>query len=64
MIFEVTVPDEWTPGLTLAMQKLMQQAVRTSCPVITCLRPDVTVEQLQDIYQRIEALVQESGLAA
>ena len=64
MNIEVVVPDDWTPGLTLAMQQLMQHAVRTGWPLITCLRQDATPEQIQDIDQRIRALVRDSGLAA
>ena len=64
MKIEVTVPDEWTPELTLAVQQLLQRAVRSGWPLIICLRPDATAEQMTDIYQRIRALVQDSGLAA
>jgi hypothetical protein len=28
-VSEVIVPDEWTPGPTLAMQQLFQQAMRS-----------------------------------
>jgi hypothetical protein len=61
---EVVVPDEWTPGLTLAMQQLLQQAVRNGWPLITCLRPDATAEQIEEIDHQIRVLVQDSGLAA
>ena len=64
MKIEVVVPDEWTPGLTLAMQQLMQQAVRSGWPLITCLRREATAEQIEEIDHRIRALVQDSGLAA
>jgi hypothetical protein len=64
MMIEVMVPDEWTPGLTLATQQLLQQAIRSGWPVITCVRQDVTAEQMEDIYRRIVALVSASGLAA
>lgn len=64
MKIEVVVPDEWTPGLTLAMQQLLQHAVRSGYPIISVLRPDATPEQLQDVYQRIGTVVRESGLAA
>ena len=64
MKIEVVVPDEWTPGLTLAMQQLLQQAVRSGYPIISVIRPDATPEQIQDVYQRIGTVVRESGLAA
>ena len=64
MQIEVVVPDEWTPGLTLAMQQLLQHAVRSGYPIISVIRPDATPEQIQDIYQRIGTVVRDSGLAA
>jgi hypothetical protein len=64
MMIEVMVPDEWTPGLTLATQQLLQKAVRSGWPVITCLRQDATADQIEDVYRRIGALVSEAGLAA
>ena len=64
MNIEVTVPDEWTPALTLTVQQLLRQAVSSGWPLIICLRPDVTPEQMADINQRIRGLVSDSGLAA
>ncbi len=64
MNIEVTVPDEWSPALTLTVQQLRQQAVRSGWPLIICLRPDVTPEQMADINQRVRGLVSGSGLAA
>ncbi len=64
MKIEVVVPDEWTPGLTLATQQLLQHAVRSGYPIISVLRPDATPEQIQDVYQRIGTVVRKSGLAA
>lgn len=64
MKIEVIVPDEWTPGLTLAMQQLLQRAVSSGWPLITCLRPDATAEEIEEIDHQIRVLVQNSGLAA
>lgn len=64
MKIEVIVPDEWTPGLTLAMQQLLQRAVSSGWPLITCLRPDATAEEIEEIDHQIRVLVQDSGLAA
>jgi hypothetical protein len=61
---EVTVPDEWTPGLTLAMQRMLQQAVRSGWPRITCLRREATADQIEETDHQIRALVRDSGLAA
>ena len=46
------------------MEQLLQHAVRTGWPLIVCLRPDVTPEQMADINERVRGLVQDSGLAA
>lgn len=64
MKIEVIVPDEWTPGLTLAMQQLLQRAVSSGWPLVTCLRPDATAEEIEEIDHQIRVLVQDSGLAA
>lgn len=64
MNIEVTVPDEWPPGLTMAMQQLLQRAVRSGWPLITCLRPEATADQIEEINRQIRVLVQDSGLAA
>lgn len=64
MDIQISVPDEWSPQLTLAMQQLLQHAVHSGWPLITCLRPDVTPQQLQDISQKINALVKDAGLSA
>jgi hypothetical protein len=64
MVIEVTVPDDWTPGQTLATRQLLQQVIRTAQPVITAVRKDVTADQLKDVQDRIEALIREAGLQA
>jgi hypothetical protein len=61
---EINVPDEWTPGLTLAIPQLLPHAVRSGRPLITCLSPDATAEQIEAVDHQIRALVQDSGLAA
>jgi hypothetical protein len=64
MDMRITVPGDWSPQLTLAMQQLLQHALHSGWPLITCLQPDVTPEQLQDISPKISAVVQDAGLAA
>jgi hypothetical protein len=64
MIIEVAVPDDWTPGQALAVRQLLQHALRNAQPVIALVRKDVTPDELQDIYNRIGALIRESGLEA
>ncbi len=60
---EVTVPDEWTSGLTLARQQLLR-AVRDGWPLVTCPSHEATAGQIEEIDHRTRALVQDSGLAA
>ena len=62
MNIEVAVPDDWTVGQTFAVQQLLQHAVRNAQPVIALVRKDITPEQLQDIYRRIEEVICEAGL--
>ena len=64
MIIEVAVPEDWTPGQALAVRQLLQHALRNAQPVIALVRKDVTPDELQDIYNRIGALIRESGLEA
>ena len=63
MIIEVAVPDDWTPGQALAVRQLLQRAMRGAQLVICPVREDVTPDQLRDIYERIGAVIRESGLA-
>lgn len=62
MVIEIIAPDDWSPGQTLAVQQLFQHVVRGAQPVICSVREDITPEQLEDIYHRINALIRESGL--
>ena len=64
MTIEVKVPDEWSPGMALATRALLQEAFRCGFPVIAFVRPDVTPDQLKEVYRRVEELIRESGLAA
>jgi hypothetical protein len=62
MTIEIAVPDDWTPGQVLAMRQLLQHAVATAQPVVAFVRKDIAPDQLTEIYERINALVQETGL--
>lgn len=62
MVIEIVAPDDWSPGQTLAVQRLFQRVVRGAQPVVCSVREDVTPEQLEDIYHRINTLIRESGL--
>ncbi len=62
MNIEIVVPDDWTPGQAMAVRQLLQHAVSNAQPVIALIRKDITAEQLQDIYRRIEDVIREAGL--
>jgi hypothetical protein len=64
VVVEIDVPDDWTPGQILTMRQLLQHAVRTAVPVITMVRKDVTADQLEEVYDGIQALICEAGLQA
>ena len=64
MEIQISVPDEWSPQLALAMQQLLQHAMHSGWPLITCLRPDITPDQLKDISLKVTAMVKDAGLAA
>ena len=63
MIIELAVPDDWTPGQVLAVRQLLQHAIHNAQPVICPVREDITPDQLHDIYERVHAMIRESGLA-
>jgi hypothetical protein len=64
MIIEVSVPDDWTAGQSLAVRQLLQHGLVSAQPVICFVRPDVTPDQLTDIYGRLNTVIRESGLEA
>jgi hypothetical protein len=64
MNIEIIVPEEWTPGQALAMRQLLQQAMQTGQPVIAFVRKDVSPDKLKEIYDQINALIEEAGLQA
>jgi hypothetical protein len=63
MIIEVAAPDDWTPGPVLAVRQLLQQAMCNAQPLICPVREDVTADQLHGIYDRVRAVIRDSGLA-
>ena len=64
MNIEIALPEEWTPGQALAMRQLLQHGVHTGEPIIAFVRKDVSAEQLKEVYDRVNALIQEAGLQA
>ncbi len=64
MVIEIRVPDDWTPGLTLAIRQLVQGTCDEGFPIVTLVKKDVTAAELTAISDRIKALVADAGLAA
>jgi hypothetical protein len=64
MVIEIKVPDDWPPGLGLAVAQLLRQALREGFPVVAAIRPDVTDEELKDAYARVREVIANAGLAA
>jgi hypothetical protein len=44
------------------MRQLIQHSMRGAQPVIAVVRKDTTPDQLQDIYRKVDDLIDESGL--
>jgi hypothetical protein len=64
MIVEVSIPDEWPPGVGLAVARMMRQSLREGFPIIVPVRKDATPEQLQEAFERVRMVVADAGLAA
>ena len=64
LTIEIRVPENWAPGLTLAMRQLLQAAFDNGLPLVTTIRPDAAPEEVSAIVGRIRRLVSEAGLAA
>jgi hypothetical protein len=64
MKIELTIPDEWSPELALALRALLQQAIDDGCPIVVSVRGDATADEISALRAHIRALIQESGLAA
>ncbi len=61
---EIAVPGSWTPGQALAVRALLQHSLSAGYPIIACVRPDATPDQIEDLYARLGVLLRETGLAA
>jgi hypothetical protein len=63
MMIELAVPEDWSAGQAMAVRSLLQHALRGGHPVVAFVRPDATPEQLKEIYDRVEEVIREAGLA-
>jgi hypothetical protein len=64
MKLNLDVPSDWTPGQTLAVRDLLQHVLGAGYPIVAVVRPDATPDQIEDIYGRLGAMINEAGLAA
>jgi hypothetical protein len=64
MRLNLDVPDDWTPGQTLAVRDLLQHILRAGYPIVAVVSPDATTDQIEDIYGRLGVMISEAGLAA
>lgn len=64
MIFEIEIPDEWSPGLGLAVAKMIRQSLKEGMPVVIPVRRDTTPDELEAAFNSVKSVIREAGLAA
>jgi hypothetical protein len=64
VLLEVNLPDEWPPGLGLAVAAMIRRSLRDGFPVIVPIRQDATPEELEAALGAVTRVIQEAGLAA
>jgi hypothetical protein len=64
VLLEVNLPDEWPPGLRLAVAAMIRQSLREGFPVVIPIRRDATPEELEAALGAVTRVIQEAGLAA
>ncbi len=63
MTLEIRIPEEWPPGLALAMANLVRRSFDKGFPVIVPVRPDASPEQLWAAFERVKMVIEDIGLA-
>ena len=64
MTIEIQLPEEWPPGLALAVAQMMRQSLKEGFPVVVPIRDDATPDQLEAAFKAIRTVISEAGLAA
>jgi hypothetical protein len=64
MRFEIEIPDEWPPGLALAVARMIRESLKEGLPVVIPVRGDVTADQLDTAFSTATTVIREAGLAA
>jgi hypothetical protein len=61
---EIELPEDWTPGLGIAVAKMIHQSLKAGFPVVVPVRSDVTPDELAAAFSMIKTVIQRAGLAA
>jgi hypothetical protein len=63
VICEIEIPDEWPPGLGLAVVAMFRQSLKQGFPIVVPVRSDTTADQLDEAFSSVKAAIREAGLA-
>jgi 3-hydroxyisobutyrate dehydrogenase-like beta-hydroxyacid dehydrogenase len=63
MICEIEIPDDWPPGLGLAVAAMIRRSVKQGFPVVVPVRSDTTADQLDAAFSAVSTAIREAGLA-
>ena len=63
VIVEVEIPDEWPPGLGLAVARMIRESLKEGFPVVMPVRRDATPDQLEAVFDSVKTVIHEAGLA-
>jgi hypothetical protein len=61
--FEIEIPDEWSPGLGIAVAAMIRQSLKDGFPVVIPVRRDTTPDQLQEAFDIVRTDILRAGLA-
>jgi hypothetical protein len=64
MMFEVTVPDDWPPGLAMAVAQMVRQSFKDGFPIVVPVRKDATANEIAGAFEIIRGVIKKAGLAA
>jgi hypothetical protein len=64
VLVEMDLPDEWPPGLGLAVAEMMRRSLSAGFPVVVPIRRDATPAELEAAIGAVTRVIREAGLAA
>jgi hypothetical protein len=62
--FEIRVPEDWPPGLAMAMVTLVRQSFDKGFPIIVPVRADASPEEIMEAFTQVQTVLADAGLAA